>query len=177
MFDEDPTESDEAAASIWAAENVDGDRFKCQCGKWKPLAGSSPSGPSPYAIPICRECADGKFEILAVFSRGEVETSPAGELLALVGFDDDGTKYWEPWDPTKAADQADEIIEGIRQCGFGFDLQIGCQQGDEWLATFSGEDEYQGEGAKSRLAICRAAVKVLNAIDWQGKSKGATDGS
>ena len=57
MYDEDPMESTEAAAESWAAENVDGDRFKCQCGKWAPLAGSSPSGPSPYAIPICRECA------------------------------------------------------------------------------------------------------------------------
>ncbi len=169
MFDEDPTESAQAAAERWAADNVDGDRFKCQCGEWKPLAGSSPSGPSPYAIPICRECAED-FSTLAVFSRGEIDTSPSGELVALVGSDEDGSKYWELWDPCKNANQADEIVDRIRdQFQFAFDLQIGCQPGDEWLATFEGEDEYQGDGRTARVATCRAARKVLESIDWKGK--------
>ncbi len=174
MHDEDPIESDKAAAESWAADNVDGDRFKCQCGEWKPLAGSSPSGPSPYAIPICRECADGKFEILAVFSRGETYRDLFGKLHALVGSDDDGTKYWEPWDPAKDADQADEIVDKIRErFRFDFDLQIGCQPGDEWLATFSGADEYQGDGRTARVTTCRAAKKVLDTVGWQKES---TDG-
>jgi hypothetical protein len=107
--------------------------------------------------------------LLALFTRGEVQTSSDDELLAIVGSDDDGTKYWEPWDPCKNADQTDEIIDGIRKRGFDFDLQIGCHQNNEWIAAFIGMDEYEGEDAKARIAICRAAIKVLIAIDWKGK--------
>ncbi len=169
MFDQDPTESDEATAECWAAENVDGDNFKCQCGEWKPLAGSSPSGPSPYAIPICRECAED-FSPLGVFCRTEVQTDVAGVLVALVGSDDDGTTYWEPWEPCKSAEQTDEVVDRIRgQFKVGLDVQIGCQPGDTWLATFTGEDKYQGDGPTARVATCRAALKVLAALDWKGK--------
>lgn len=172
MFDEDPMESAEAAAESWAAENVDGDRFKCKCGKWKPLAESLPSGPSPYAIPICRECADAKFVTLAIFSRGEVETSPDGELLAIVGSDYDGRKYWEPWDPAKDADQADEIIMRIRDLEFGFRVEAQ-PRAEGWTATFfDGDVSLSGQGETARIATCRAAMHVLDAIEWKEKPDG-----
>lgn len=116
------------------------------------------------------------FSTLGIFARGEVDTNPDGDLVAFVGSDDDGSTYWEPWDPCENADQADEIIDRIRDRGFDLQIEVGCQPNDQWLATFGSGVVYQGLGPKERIAICRAALKVLDEIDWKGKSRGTTDG-
>jgi len=54
---DDPFEAAERAAEDWAFENMRGDEVKCPgCGEWVPIEETSPSGPSPYSLPICRKC-------------------------------------------------------------------------------------------------------------------------
>ena len=55
----DPLEAMELGAENWAADNIQGDKFKCQCGEWALLTEAAPSSASPYALPICGTCFDG----------------------------------------------------------------------------------------------------------------------
>lgn len=44
----------------WRFDNVPHDSFICpDCGRKTNLAESVPSGPSPFSLPICLDCATG----------------------------------------------------------------------------------------------------------------------
>jgi len=47
-----------AEDNIWHNEETNALVFKCGCGKVTKLAEGQPSGPDPYAPPICLECFD-----------------------------------------------------------------------------------------------------------------------
>ena len=60
-YQHDPSDISESAAENWYAENVDADgNFKCACGATCNLSNAHPSGPSPYALPMCQKCAFGE---------------------------------------------------------------------------------------------------------------------
>jgi hypothetical protein len=53
----DPIEQGESRMERWAEENMRGDEFRCECGKWFPLDEGVPSSQDPYSQPICGDCA------------------------------------------------------------------------------------------------------------------------
>ena len=52
----DPIERSESRIESWAQDNVDGDRFRCSCGKWCEFMLGETLSPDPYAEPVCPEC-------------------------------------------------------------------------------------------------------------------------
>jgi len=56
MYIPDPIEQMENIAERWAFDNVRGDKFKCDCGKWVPLNDGQPIDRNPYAPPVCPDC-------------------------------------------------------------------------------------------------------------------------
>jgi hypothetical protein len=55
----DPIERGEATMELWADSHIDGDKWLCDCGKWRDISDMHPSSPNPYSPPICGECAFG----------------------------------------------------------------------------------------------------------------------
>jgi len=54
----DILENLESAAERWAEDNIKDGKFFCAgCEKWHDLDHGVPSTNSPYALPICMECA------------------------------------------------------------------------------------------------------------------------
>jgi len=58
----DPIERMEASAERWADDNIKGSKFLCGCGKWCELNNAETLSPNPYALPICRGCAEDHWE-------------------------------------------------------------------------------------------------------------------
>ena len=54
----DPIEQMENMAESWAFDNVKGNEFKCDCGKWIPLNDGQPIDGNPYSPPVCPDCFD-----------------------------------------------------------------------------------------------------------------------
>lgn len=52
----DPIERGELRVEMWADENIRGDSFKCECGKWCKLIDGEALSPDPYAQPWCPNC-------------------------------------------------------------------------------------------------------------------------
>jgi len=52
----DPIERMESAAENWAFDNIKGNQFKCDCGKWVPLNDGQPIDSNRYAPPVCPDC-------------------------------------------------------------------------------------------------------------------------
>lgn len=56
----DPGEAQEVAAEDWAVDNVKGDQVRCgACDRRVSISEAVPSGPGPYALPVCRTCIEG----------------------------------------------------------------------------------------------------------------------
>ncbi len=58
----DPLEAMELGAENWAADNIQGDKFKCQCGEWVPLVAAEMSSAAPYSLPICSKCLEKNLQ-------------------------------------------------------------------------------------------------------------------
>ena len=58
----DPIERGEARCEAWAAENMAGDSFTCDCGNTCKLDEGETLSPDPYAIPVCGECFDAAMD-------------------------------------------------------------------------------------------------------------------
>lgn len=54
----DPIERGEARCEDWAAINLHGEIFTCQCGSKCHLNDAETLSPDPYAIPVCPQCAN-----------------------------------------------------------------------------------------------------------------------
>lgn len=57
----DPIEIGESQISRYE-DRIDGDKYKCFCGKVVNLDDCVSASPSPYAPPICGECAQANYE-------------------------------------------------------------------------------------------------------------------
>lgn len=56
---QDPIERGEARAEAWLEDSqVDRDHFKCGCGRVVAFTDAHPSGPDPYAAPVCGDCLE-----------------------------------------------------------------------------------------------------------------------
>jgi hypothetical protein len=56
MYIPDPIEIMEASAERWADENIEGNMFKCGCGKMCKLDEGNPIDSNPYSPPVCPDC-------------------------------------------------------------------------------------------------------------------------
>ena len=53
----DPIERGEASCESWDAKaHVDGDNYRCDCGKIFDINEGVTLSPDPYAIPVCPDC-------------------------------------------------------------------------------------------------------------------------
>jgi len=59
----DPIERMEALAERWADEHVEGDMFKCSCGKMAKLEDAHPIDSNPYSPPVCPDCFEEWYDM------------------------------------------------------------------------------------------------------------------
>ena len=64
MYLPDPIERMEASAERWAEENVEGNMFKCSCGKMCKLEDGQTIDSNPYASPVCMDCFEEWYDFI-----------------------------------------------------------------------------------------------------------------